>query len=77
MDTIKKMLNDGLKPKVKQPDTLNEIGQFLKEKGTLNVASIFIAGMLYKSIPYPENKTFFFKDRKSADNFINSLNTKK
>jgi len=59
---------------MKPKDTLSEIAEFLKKEDRLKSASIYVGTKFYMTIPYPTNKTLVFKDKKSADEFINQLN---
>ncbi len=62
---------------MEKKNTLNEIAEFLKQEGRLKSATIFVGSTHYMTIPYPQNKTLYFKDKAEADEFINQLNIKK
>ncbi len=59
---------------MEKQNTLNEIAAFLKQEGRLRTAQLYIGTQFYVTIPYPQNKTFAFKDKAAADEFINQLN---
>jgi len=55
-------------------NSLDDIAEFLKQEGRLKAAQLYVGTQFYLTIPYPTNKTLIFKDKTSADEFINHLN---